>query len=66
MGIALTIRDLVGERAIFRREQAVGLSSSAYLLAKTTVFCGFAVLQAAIITAIVVVGKSAPTRGACE
>jgi ABC-type multidrug transport system ATPase subunit len=64
MGIALTIRDLVGERAIFRREQAVGLSSSAYLLAKTAVFCGFAILQAAIITAIVVVGKGAPTRGA--
>ena len=64
MGIALTIRDLVGERAIFQREQAVGLSSSAYLLAKTAVFCGFAILQAAIITAIVVLGKGAPTRGA--
>ncbi len=64
MGTALTIRDLVGERAIFQREQAVGLSTTAYLLAKTAVFCGFAVLQSAIITAIVVVGKSAPTRGA--
>ncbi|BBZ39316.1 ATP-binding cassette domain-containing protein [Mycobacterium conspicuum] len=63
MGIALTIRDLVGERAIFRREQAVGLSGSAYLLAKTAVFCGFAILQAAVITAIVVAGKGAPTRG---
>ncbi|MGO9153888.1 ATP-binding cassette domain-containing protein [Mycobacterium sp.] len=64
MGIALTIRDLVGERAIFQREQAVGLSTSAYLVAKTAVFCGFAILQAAIITAIVVLGKGAPTRGA--
>lgn len=27
MGTALTIRDLIGERAIFRREQAVGLST---------------------------------------
>ncbi|MCV7442511.1 ATP-binding cassette domain-containing protein [Mycobacterium paraense] len=63
MGTALTIRDLVGERAIFQREQAVGLSTTAYLLAKTAVFCGFAVLQSAIITAIVVIGKSAPTRG---
>jgi hypothetical protein len=63
MGTALTIRDLVGERAIFQREQAVGLSTSAYLLAKSAVFCGFAVVQSAIITAIVVVGKSAPTRG---
>jgi ABC-type multidrug transport system ATPase subunit len=63
MGTALTIRDLVGERAIFQREQAVGLSTTAYLLAKTAVFCGFAILQSAIITAIVVIGKSAPTRG---
>ncbi|WP_201789532.1 ATP-binding cassette domain-containing protein [Mycobacterium avium] len=64
MGTALTIRDLVGERAIFQREQAVGLSTTAYLLAKTAVFCGFAVLQSAIVTAIVVIGKGAPTRGA--
>jgi ABC transport system ATP-binding/permease protein len=64
MGTALTIRDLVGERAVFQREQAVGLSTTAYLLAKTAVFCGFAILQSAIITAIVVVGKGMPTRGA--
>jgi ABC-type multidrug transport system ATPase subunit/predicted component of type VI protein secretion system len=63
MGTALTIRDLVGERAVFQREQAVGLSTSAYLLAKTAVFCGFAILQSAITTAIVVVGKGGPTRG---
>ncbi|MCV6975917.1 FHA domain-containing protein [Mycobacterium bourgelatii] len=63
MGTALTIRDLVGERAVFQREQAVGLSTSAYLAAKIAVFCAFAVLQAAIATAIVIVGKSAPTRG---
>ncbi len=64
MGTALTIRDLVGERAIFQREQAVGLSASAYLLAKTMVFCAFAILQSAITTTIVVVGKGAPTQGA--
>ncbi len=64
MGTALTIRDLVGERAIFQREQAVGLSPTSYLLAKSAVFCGFAILQSVIITAIVVIGKSAPTRGA--
>ncbi|MDT5116863.1 MAG: transport system ATP-binding/permease protein [Mycobacterium sp.] len=63
MGTALTIRDLVGERAIFQREQAVGLSPTAYLLAKTGVFCGFAIVQSAIITAIVVIGKSAPSQG---
>ncbi|OBK99157.1 ATP-binding cassette domain-containing protein [Mycobacterium sp. 1165178.9] len=64
MGTALTIRDLIGERPIFRREQAVGLSSTAYLLAKVAVFCTFAIIQAAIATAIVVLGKGPPTRPA--
>jgi len=64
MGIALTIRDLIGERAIFRREQAVGLSTWAYLLAKICVYCTAAVIQSAVLTAIVVYGKGAPTRGA--
>jgi ABC-type multidrug transport system ATPase subunit len=62
MGTALTIRDLIGERAIFRREQAVGLSTGAYLGAKLTVFCAFAIVQAAIVTGIVLVGKGAPTQ----
>ncbi|OBH07542.1 ABC transporter ATP-binding protein [Mycobacterium sp. E2699] len=64
MGTALTIRDLIGERAIFRREQAVGLSTTAYLAAKLTVFCAFAIVQAAIVTGIVLVGKGAPTQPA--
>jgi ABC-type multidrug transport system permease subunit len=64
MGSALTIRDLVGERLIFRREQAAGLSASAYLCAKTVVYGVTAAVQTAVLTAIVVVGKGAPTRGA--
>jgi hypothetical protein len=64
MGTALTIRDLIGERPIFRREQAVGLSTTAYLLAKITVFSVFAVAQAGIATAIVVLGKGPPTKPA--
>ena len=64
MGTALTIRDLVGERPIFRREQAAGLSASAYLLSKITVYSIAAALQTAILTAIVVIGKGPPTRGA--
>ncbi|QLL08458.1 ATP-binding cassette domain-containing protein [Mycobacterium vicinigordonae] len=62
MGSALTIRDLIGERPIFRREQAVGLSTPAYLAAKLTVFSGFAIVQAAIATGIVLLGKGAPTQ----
>ena len=64
MGTALTIRDLIGERPIFRREQAVGLSTTAYLLAKIAVFSAFAVVQSAIATGIVVLGKGAPTKPA--
>src|SRR5581483_6265759 len=57
IGTALTIRALIGERAIFRREQAVGLSTTAYLLAKIVVFALFALAQAAVVVAITVVGK---------
>jgi ABC-type multidrug transport system ATPase subunit len=57
MGTALTIRSLVGERAIFRREQAVGLSTSAYLFGKVIVFGSFAVLQSAVVVFIAVQGK---------
>ena len=63
MGTALTIRDLIGERAIFRREQAVGLSTSAYLLAKIWVFCTAAIIQSAILVTIVIYGKGGPTQG---
>jgi ABC transport system ATP-binding/permease protein len=64
LGTALTIRDLIGERSIFRREQAVGLSATAYLVAKIAVYALTAALQTAALTTIVVVGKGGPTRGA--
>jgi ABC-type multidrug transport system ATPase subunit/pSer/pThr/pTyr-binding forkhead associated (FHA) protein len=64
MGTALTLRDLVGERPIFRREQAVGLSAGAYLLAKVIIYSIAAAAQVAILTAIVVAGKGGPTQGA--
>jgi ABC-type multidrug transport system ATPase subunit len=64
MGTALTVRDLIGERAIFRREQAVGLSTTAYLLAKVCIYAVFAILQSSIVTAITIAGKGSPTQGA--
>jgi ABC-type multidrug transport system ATPase subunit len=64
MGTALTIRDLIGERAIFKREQAVGLSTSAYLLAKVCVYTVFAVIQSGVVTVITLIGKGGPTQGA--
>ena len=63
MGTAITIRDLIGERAIFRREQAVGLSSTAYLLAKICVYSTAAIIQSAILVAVVMYGKGGPTQG---
>ena len=57
MGTALTIRALIGERAIFRREQAVGLSTTAYLAAKVAVFTAFAIIQSSIVVAITIIGK---------
>ena len=64
MGVSLTIRDLIGERTSFRREQGVGLSGWAYLFAKIAVFCVAAAVQTAVLTAIVIIGKGAPTCGA--
>ncbi|MBF6172630.1 FHA domain-containing protein [Nocardia blacklockiae] len=64
MGSTLTVRDLVGERPIFFRERAVGLLPSAYLLAKVAIFGIAALLQSAVLVAIVLAGKNAPGKGA--
>ncbi len=67
MGTALTIREVVGERTIFRREQAAGLSTSAYVLAKIGVFGAAAVAQSALLVLVVTapkLGKSAPSTAA--
>ena len=50
--------------AIAAAGTAVGLSTGAYLSAKITVFCAFAIAQAAIATGIVLVGKGAPKQSA--
>lgn len=67
MGATLTVRDLVGERAIFRREQSAGLSATAYLLAKIAVFGVVAVMQSAILVLVVTApgfGKPGPSGAA--
>ncbi|MHA7649357.1 ABC transporter permease [Mycobacterium sp. ML4] len=64
LGTTATIGVLVSEHRIFRREQSIGLSASAYLLAKLIVFGSVAAAQAAILTAIVIVGKGGPRHGA--
>ncbi|MBV8293122.1 MAG: ATP-binding cassette domain-containing protein, partial [Mycobacterium sp.] len=63
MGTALTVRDLVGERMIFQRERAVGLSASAYLMAKILVFSAAALIDTALMVVIMTIGKGAPSHG---
>jgi len=63
LGTALTVRDLVGERMIFQRERAVGLSASAYLMAKVVVYSTAALIGTAVMVAIMTIGKGAPAHG---
>ncbi len=67
MGLMLSVRDLIGERAIYRHEQAAGLSPSAYLLAKLGVFGAVATAQAALLVLVVTapgIGKRSPATAA--
>lgn len=60
MGISMSIRDLVGERSIFERERAVGLSTSAYLAAKILVYNLLGIFGAIVIVWIATTVKDAP------
>jgi ABC-type multidrug transport system ATPase subunit len=62
MGTAISIRDLVGERAIFLRERAVGLPVSAYLASKILIFGIFATLMVSALTAVTLRTRPAPTQ----
>jgi ABC transport system ATP-binding/permease protein len=64
MGTALGVRDLCSERRIFRREQAHGLSASAFLAGKVIVYSLTAIVQTTVITVVATVGHKAPTHGA--
>jgi ABC-type multidrug transport system ATPase subunit len=64
IGTALTIRAVVREQRTFRREQALGLSTAAYLAAKILVFGLAAAILTAVLFAIVVAAKGGPARGA--
>ncbi len=63
LGTALTVRDLVGERMIYQRERAVGLSASAYLIAKVVVYSIAALIGTAVMVAIMTIGKGTPAHG---
>ncbi|MBP1327098.1 ABC-type multidrug transport system ATPase subunit [Leucobacter exalbidus] len=61
MGISMSIRDLVGERSIYERERAVGLSTSAYLAAKIFVYVLLGIAGSIIIVTISSLLKDPPT-----
>ena len=63
MGMALTVRDLVGERDIFERDRAVGLRPGSYLTAKIGVYFGVAIAQSTVMVVICYLGKGLPSGG---
>ncbi|MER7759038.1 FHA domain-containing protein [Streptomyces sp. NPDC097619] len=55
-GAANAVRELVKERVIYRRERAVGLSRSAYLMSKVVVLGTITVVQAVVLTLVALAG----------
>lgn len=55
-GAANAVREVVKERVIYRRERAVGLSRSAYLLSKVVVLGTVTVVQAVVLTLVALLG----------
>ncbi|GAA2975084.1 ATP-binding cassette domain-containing protein [Actinokineospora diospyrosa] len=59
-GGACGIREIVAERAIFRRERAAGLPVLAYVVAKAVVFAVVCAVQATLLVGGTVLAKPAP------
>ncbi|WP_055597904.1 ABC transporter ATP-binding protein/permease, partial [Streptomyces hirsutus] len=62
-GAANAVRELVKERPIHRRERAVGLSRSAYLMSKIIVLGTVTVLQAVVLTLVALLGVDLDAPG---
>ncbi|MDD7966866.1 ATP-binding cassette domain-containing protein [Actinomycetospora lemnae] len=60
MGSAASIRELVKEREIYRRERAIGLSRAAYLLSKVVVLAVVTGLQAVVLGVLGTIGRPGP------
>jgi ABC-type multidrug transport system ATPase subunit/pSer/pThr/pTyr-binding forkhead associated (FHA) protein len=60
MGAGASVRELVKERPIYRRERAIGLSLAAYVSSKVVVLGGLTGLQAMLFTALALLGRSGP------
>jgi ABC-type multidrug transport system ATPase subunit/pSer/pThr/pTyr-binding forkhead associated (FHA) protein len=62
MGSAASIRELVKERAIYRRERAIGLSRGAYLWSKLLVLGAITGVQALLLGLLGNLGRPAPDK----
>lgn len=62
LGLAGGIRELVRERAVYRRERAVGLSPAAYLGSKIAVFAALAAVQATLFVTVGLLGRPGPAE----
>ncbi|MGL5248310.1 MAG: ABC transporter permease, partial [Brooklawnia sp.] len=60
MGMSASIRELIGERAIFLRERTVGLSPAIYLSAKVCVLFATTLAQSALLITVVRLRKPGP------
>lgn len=60
MGAALSVRELVKERSVYRRERAVGLSPTAYLLSKSVVLWLLVALASIVFTMLALLGADGP------
>ncbi len=62
-GTANSVRELVKERPVYRRERAVGLPRSAYLTSKVLVLGAVSVLQALVLTGVAIAGVDVDPEG---
>ncbi len=63
IGTGNSIREIVKEQTIYRRERAAGLSAGVYLMSKLLVLGVITILQAAVLFLIGTIGVSMPAKG---
>ncbi|MGQ4599156.1 FHA domain-containing protein [Nocardia sp. R6R-6] len=63
VGTGNSIREIVKEQTIYRRERAAGLSAGVYLLSKLLVLGVITILQAAVLFVIGTIGETMPPKG---
>jgi ABC-type multidrug transport system ATPase subunit len=63
VGTGNSIREIVKEQTIYRRERAAGLSAGVYLMSKLLVLGVITILQAVVLFLIGTIGESFPPKG---